>query len=440
VNKLRILAIFALAATMLIPVVAISPIFQNLISASQQEPSHVDLVVYQIGLSHVTMMIPVDFVDSKATLTLPSTAILQTLRVTGVDIVSMNIMQKVPQQLLFKGDSIIVHTQSATYQGTYEGIQDNYLIVTQEGKSTLISLTAITAVEVSRAVTTTTQENAATLEITADLSGTYTLNVSFLSRATSWEPSHFLELASGKLQTWALVSSSENWSGASLTLVVGQPHVVFEGPISPSYAEGAIAIRSNDFSMTGLDEYYAYKYDRPFAISSGETAMIQLLSGTVKVEKEYFWSGDTYSSTTTPIEYVNITNILGEPIPDGLIQFYRGSEWVGNDRIPYVAVNSTAKLMVAYAHDLKVEQKTIDIEHLSSVDEVTIQVEATNYKSEGVSITIQQTIPYQATLMSADLKPNQEGQTLTWTITLDPGEHTLITYTYSIPNKSTTIP
>lgn len=435
-RKLRILAICALVAAILIPAVAIGPMFQNYIGTSQQEPSHVDLVVYQIGLSRVTITMPVDFVGSKATIALPSSAILQTLRVTGVDIVSMRLRQKAPQDLLVKGDSIIVHTQSATYAGTYEGTQDNYLVITQEGKSTLIGLNAITAIEVSRAVTTPTQENAITLEITANVSGSYNLNISFLSRATSWEPSHFLDVESGKLQTWAMVSSGENWSGASLTLVVGQPHVVFEGPIPLSLAGGTFATRSNDFSMTGLEEYYAYKYDRPFTISSGDTEMILLLSGTVKVEKEYFWSGDS-GGVTTPIEYANITNTLNEPIPEGLIQFYRGSEWVGNDRIPYVAVNSTAKLMVAYAHDLKVEQRTINIEHLSGMDKVTIQVEATNYKSEGISITIQQTIPYEATLLSSDLTPKQEGQTLTWTITLEPAGNEVITYTYSIPVKQT---
>lgn len=227
-----------------------------------------------------------------------------------------------------------------------------------------------------------------------------------------------------------------------MTLIVGQPHVVFEGPITPSYVSGAIATKSNDFSMTGLEDYYAYKYDRPFAITSGDTSVILLLSGTVSVEKEYFWAGDTYSSaTTTPIEYVNITNTLNEPIPEGLIQFYRGNEWIGNDRMPYVAVNSTAKLMVAYAHDLKVEQKTVKIEHLSGIDKITIEVKATNYKTEGTSITIQETIPYQSTLELADPKPKQEGQILTWTLTLESGEQKLITYTYSIPVvKATTYP
>ena len=51
--------------------------------------------------------------------------------------------------------------------------------------------------------------------------------------------------------------------------------------------------------------------------------------------------------------------------------------------------------MVAYAHDLKVEQKTVRIEHLSGFDKVTVQVTATNYKAEAISIAIQQTIPYE---------------------------------------------
>ncbi|MGQ9513448.1 MAG: hypothetical protein ACUVTL_00065 [Thermoproteota archaeon] len=416
----------------LFPTMVIALNLSNLRSSSRQEPSQINLVVYQIGLSHVTMKIPVEFVDFRATITLPSSAIPQTLRITGVDIKSMKLRQKVPQQLLIKGDVIVVHTQSETYEGTYEGVQEGYLVINQEGRSTLISLSSITAIEVSRAVATATQENGITLEIDAEISGSYTINVSFLSRATSWSPSHFLDLEEGKIQTWAMIASSENWTGATLTLIVGQPHIVFEGPIYANN-EGIFSAKSNEFRVTNLEEYYAYKYERPFLISSGETTMIPLLSGTLGIEKEYFWAGDYYSSSSTPVEYVNITNTLEEPIPEGPIQFYRGNEWIGNDRIPYVAVNSTVKLMVAYAHDLKVEQKMIKIEHLSGIDKITIQVKATNYKAERASITIKQTIPYKATLDVADPKPKQEGQILTWTVSLDPGESKFITYTYSMP-------
>jgi len=438
-KKAKILAICALAIAIIIPTIAIGLMAPNFIGASQEEASHIELVVYQIGISHVTMTIPVDFVNSKATIALPSSAILQTLRISGVDVIAMRLRQTAPQQLLVKGDSIVVHTESATYQGSFEGIQEDYIIITQEGKSTLIGLGAVTAIEVSRAVAIPTMENAISLEITADVSGTQTLNVSFLSRGTSWEPSHFLDLLSGRLQTWALVSSSDNWSSASLTLVVGQPHIVFEGPVPIKYMDEAISARSNEFTVTGLGEYHAYRYARPFSISSGDTAMILLLSGAVDVKRHYFWSGYNYypySGDSSPIEYANVTNVLDEPIPEGLIQFYRGSEWVGNDRTPYIAVDSTAKLMVAYAHDLKVEQKTVRIEHQSGLDRITVQVKATNYKSEDVSIAIQQTIPYEATLESSDPQPIQEGQVLTWTLELGSGENEIITYTYSIPVRS----
>jgi hypothetical protein len=439
-KRVKILAICALAVAIILPTIAIGLMTPNFMGASQEDASHVELVVYQIGISHVVMTIPVDFVNSKATILLPSSAILQTLRVSGVDVISMRLRQTAPQQLLVKGDSIIVHTQSGTYQGTFEGIQENYIVITQEGKSTLIGLGAVTAIEVSRAVAIPTMENAITLEITADVSGPQTLNVSFLSRGTSWEPSHFLDLLSGNIQTWATVSSSDNWSSVSLTLVVGQPHIVFEGSVPIKYTDEAISARSNDFTVTGLGEYHAYRYARPFTISSGDTAMILLLSGTVDVKRYYFWAGSDYSGDSTPIEYANVTNVLDEPIPEGLIQFYRGSEWVGNDMTPYIAVNSTAKLMVAYAHDLKIEQKTVNIEHLSGLDKVTVQVKAMNYKAEGISITIQQTIPYQATLESSDPQPIQEGQVLTWTVALESGGQALLTYTYSIPVQKSTFP
>jgi len=436
-KKYKILAICALAVAIVIPTIAIGLMAPNFIGATQEEASHIELVVYQIGISHVMMTIPVDFVDSKATIMLPSSAILQTLRISGVDVIAMRLRQTAPQQLLVKGDSIVVHTESATYQGTFEGIQENYLVITQEGKSTMIGLGAVTAIEVSRAVAIPTMENAITLEITADVSGPYELNVSFLSRGTSWEPSHFLDLLSGRLQTWAMVSSSDNWSSASLTLVVGQPHIVFGGSVPIKYTDEIFTGRSSEFTMTGLGEYHAYRYARPFTISSGDTAMILLLSGTVDVKRHYFWAGyNYYSGDSTPIEYANVTNVLDDPIPAGLIQFYRGSEWVGNDRTPYIAVDSTAKLMVAYAHDLKVEQKTVRIEHLSGFDRVTVQVTATNYKTEAISIAIQQTIPYEATLESSDPQPIQEGQVLTWTLELGSGERELITYTYSIPVRN----
>lgn len=418
-------------AILLIPAAVIALNLPNFAYNSERESGHISLVVYQIGLSHVTMTVPVVFSDSMATISIPSSAIPQTIRVMGVEVESMRLRQNVPQSLLVKGDSVVVHTQSASYIGTYEGIRDNYLVILQEGKSALVDLSAITAIEVSRAVAMEAQYGTITLEIKANVSGPQTLNVSFLSRATSWKPSHFLDLEDGKIQTWAIVESSENWTDVSLTLVVGQPHIVFEGPI---YAyDGAAFAKSREFSVMGLEEYHAYKYGKPFTISSGETAMVLLLSGTLKVEEEYFWAGDYYQSSSTPVEYVNITNTMDEPIPEGSIQFYRGNEWVGNDLVPYVAVNSTAKMMVAYAHDLKVEQKTVKIEHLSGVDKVTVQVKVTSYKEEGISITIQQTIPYRATLELANPTPRQEGQVLTWTESLGPGEYEIITYTYSIP-------
>jgi hypothetical protein len=425
-KNLKVLAVCAVVLAIMAPAVAALTL-PNLLSAPLTEASNVNLVVYQIGLTHVTMTFPVEFVDSKATIILPSSAILQTLRITGVDIVAMTLKQIVPQQLLLKGDSIIVHTQSANFQGTYEGTQDNYLILMADGKSTLVEIDAITAVEVSRAVVPQTQTDGLTLIIEADVTGSKTLNISFLSRSTSWEPSHLLDLMTGQLQTWATVSSGQNWTGASLTLVVGQPHIVYAGMIPIGKDERTFAAMSS--SSSPLGEYHAYKYDKPFTITAGDVAMIRLLAGTVEVEKEYFWS-DGYSD---PVEFANVTNTLDQPIPEGIVQFYRAGEWVGNDWTPYIAVASNAKLTVGYAHDLKVLQKTTNIEHLASSDRITIQVRTTNYKTEAISITIQQYLPYRATLESSDPPSIQEGSILTWKLSIGPGESKLITYTYSIP-------
>jgi len=404
------------------------------------------LTIYQIGLSYVVTQVEATFAGGKGSIILPASMIPQTLRIVDPDPVAMTLKGRIPEQLLLvKGDNITVHTATATYSGTYEGVKDGYLVLGLSGASILVKLEAITSIEVERAVLVEAPVEGVRVEIEAVVSdGPHNVTATFLTRGTSWQANHLLDVDSGSIRTWASVTSYENWTDARLSLVVGQPHIVFEGPIRYAFDESktqAGAPAPIEWTVSGLGEYHEFQLSRPISLAAGGTTMLLLLNGSVGVEREYFWSSSQpyYYGVIPPVsespvvEYVNVTNTLSQPLPKGLAQLYREQKWVGNDWMPYIAVDANAKMTVGLALDVEVKHEVTNIQHLVSSDRVTVQLTALNHKKEDIVLVLQQTIPYDATLIQADPKPQQLGQVLTWNVAVPRGQSTFVTYTYEVP-------
>jgi len=409
-----------------------------------QESEGTSLTIYQIGLSYVFTRFEATFTEGKATLVLPASVIPQTLRVLDPDPIALTFKARDPEpQLLVKGDNITVHTATATYSGSFEGIKDGYLVLLRGGASVLIKLEAITSIELERAVPVGVAVDAVRVEVEAVVpDGPYNVTATFLTRGTSWQASHLLDVDTGNLRTWASVTSYENWTNANLSLVVGQPHVVFEGPLKYAFEDNRMGAGAPiEWTVSGLGEYHEFTLGRAISLTAGDTTMLLLLNGTVAVEKEYLWSGSQQyygggvpkGSESPVVEYINVTNKLSQPLPRGLAQFYREKKWVGNDWMPYVAVEANAKMTVGLALDVEVKPQVLSIEHLASTDRVTVRLTAFNHKRTDIYLVVQQTIPYEATLVQADPKPQQLGQVLTWSLPVPQGQSAVITYTYDVP-------
>jgi len=420
-RRRQVLAVLALLAALPSTVFFLAPLHPQ--TASQGGRHSTSLTVYQAGVAYVVQGLSPRFSQGVATLTLPGSAILETLRFEGVNVSSIRV-RGARTGLLMKGDELTVRTESAMYRGIYEETLNGFLALRIGNTSVLIDTRSIVAIEVGRLVQAPSGN--VTVELVAKgVDGVKDLNASYLARGITWSPSHFLQLGTAELESWAAVQSSGEWSNVTLTLVSGEPHIAFIGPVTLDRFGGApVELARVSFS---LGEYHAYRFTEPVTLEAGGRTVLPLLSGTVRVSEEYFWAGGPVAW------YANVTNALSEPLATGVINFYSGREWVGSDSLSYTPSGGSSRLTVGNARDVVVSEKTIKIEHLTDVDRVTLQVTASNYKTETINLTLQRWIPYQATLVSADPAPAQEGQTLTWRITLSPGGIRAITYTYQMP-------
>jgi hypothetical protein len=352
---------------------------------------------------------------------LPSGALTDTLTLTGISVAKITTTEE-SNPMIEKGDVITVYTEDATYTGKFIG-WDNMLLLEANNGTVMIPGDRITRIILSEVVQV--QGPRILVQVTTDSSpGEYKMRISYLMRGPKWKPTYFIDLETSYLTCWATIENVETWDNFTLTLVSGGPHVVYAGPIFFPYLAAQAFISAPavvDFTPTSSDEYHEYTYNAKLSFENGTVVKLPLFNGTVNLRQEYFWaSGDVQNR-------YDINNSLTEPLAAGIIEFYRGQAWVGEDSIGYTPENAETTAIVNYAYDIKVNAtvtKSInDNNYQDQGTEITIQ----NHKTTNIQILVNQDINGYA-LVTSTPSATRVGSVLSWIINIDAGSSATIYY------------
>jgi len=411
-------------------------------SLPQVEPSPFNgaaITMYQVNVGHIVVNLTASFQGGIARVEIPVSAIPYSLRVTDSRITTWRILsQQSAPPLLQAGDSITVRTQSTSYTGKYTGVSEGYLVLEVNGESVLVKIDSIVSIELRKLAPLAGGSGRMTLVLEGNLSGVQTVTVSFLARGMGWLATSGLDLSNDALTTEAFIWSSDNWTDASVKLVVGEPTIVFGGDvIRADLAAGASVAKTGSTNVEMTGPYYAFALPGKTDLNSGEQLAVQLQSGEVRVVQFNLWQSYDpryVSSTEQSAELsVNVTNILRTPIPWGYFNLYEGTAWIGSTSTAYIPVSATRTLSAGPSHDIGVISEIISSETTADVMLYTVQITARNYGQKIALVVLKQSLPTPSEITAWSGQPAEAGTTLTWTISMEPGDVRSFTFTFEVP-------
>jgi len=341
---------------------------------------------------------------------LPSGALTDTLTVNGISIVKITTNEE-HHPIIERGDIITVYTEDASYTGKFLS-WDSILLLEINNGTIMIPGARITKIVLTEVVQT--QGPKILVQVTTDsLPGEHKLKISYLMRGPKWKPTYFIDLETSFLECWATIENVEDWNNLTLTLVSGGPHIVYRGPILEPYVSGreiySFSSSSIDFTSSTMDEYHEYTYGSRLYFEKGTVVKLPLFSGTASLRQEYFWeSGEVQNR-------YHINNTLSEPFAAGIVEFYRGEAWVGEDDISYTPVKGESIAIVNYAYDIKVTRTVVKSIDESHHDVRGINITIRNHKTANIQILLQQNINGYTLVTSTPLA-TRVGPTLSWVI------------------------
>jgi hypothetical protein len=381
------------------------------------------VTIYGNGFTFVYYEETIELEDNKIIqFYLPSGALTDTLKVSGVNVVKITTSEE-SHPIIKRGDVITVYTEEGIYTGKFLG-WDSMLLLEANNGTIMIPGGRITKIVLTEVVQT--QGPKILVKVTTNSpQGEYQLKVSYLMRGPCWKPTYFIDLETSHLECWATIENVENWNNFTLVLVNGGPHVVYRGPIFKPYIltteVQVISAPSIDFTSTTMDEYHEYTYGTKLSFEKGTAVKLPLFNGTASLRQEYFWTDGEVQNR------YHINNTLSEPFASGIVEFYRGEAWVGEDSIPYTPVKGESIAIVNYAYDIKVTSavtKSIN-ENRHTVQGINITIR--NHKTTSIQIFIQQDINGY-TLVTSTPPATRVGPTLSWVINADADSTATIYY------------
>jgi hypothetical protein len=352
---------------------------------------------------------------------LPSSALTDTLTLTGISVVKITTTEE-SHPMIEKGDVITVYTEDSTYTGKFIG-WDNMLLLEANNGTVMIPGDRIMRIILSDVVQV--QGPRILVQVTTDSPpGECKVEISYLMRGPKWKPTYFIDLETSHLACWATIENVETWDNVTLKLVSGGPHIVYTGPIYFPYLATQAFLSASavvDFTPTSSDEYHEYTYNAKLSFENGTVVRLPLFNGTVNLRQEYFWT-----SADVQNRY-HITNSLTEPLAAGIIEFYRGQAWMGEDSIDYTPVDAETTAIVNYAYDIKVNATVT-----KSINENNYQVQGTeitvqNHKTTNIQILVCEDINGY-TLVTSTPSATRVGSVLSWVINIDAGSSATMYY------------
>lgn len=303
----------------------------------------------------------------------------------------------------------------------------------------------------------------------AKRSGSFPVSISYYAGGFSWNADYIMTVDDQEknltLRAYANVtnSSGENYAEAALRLVMGDVRLVSVGVgrdmavmgaqrAANAAVAGLAEMEQNlPFGREGFAEYTFYTLARPESLDTGDTKRIPLAaSTTIPVRKVYIYDPNLYDGNVAmQYWFDNKKEYNLGPLPPGLLRAYRQEtdgrlSLLGEDNLSYVPLDETAKIYLGNARNIIVESVQTDYSRSdekfipaapnvagqwSYVEEAGFKVTVRNRKAYAVELVLRQYIPNDATLVSADPKPDRPKLgTLEWKLQIPAGETKELVY------------
>lgn len=252
--------------------------------------------------------------------------------------------------------------------------------------------------------------------------------ITYLVRgALSWEPLYTLELTTGELAAFASTENAFDFGKTKITFVMGEPYLIGGYVKEPARGLGveAMAVAASPPPQR-IGESWEYPFEGTVELKKGESLRLPLFEGKLTLKNVYTWDG---GNVLLKHEF---TNGLDRPLAEGRVECYEDGLWVGEDSIPWVAVSQKGEVTSQYAKDIEIEERTTQQKEEKDKRTTEKEVRVINHKQEAISIEVIRILPYRANLISANPKPEQDGEMLTWRLELKPGETKTARYAYEV--------
>jgi hypothetical protein len=289
-----------------------------------------------------------------------------------------------------------------------------------------------------------------------------TVELSYLTGGLAWKADYVAELSpkedSVDLSGWVTLTntSGASYNNAKLQLVAGDVNRVQENrPRAMTMRKDAVMMaEAAPMAEESLLEYHLYSLDRPTTIAENQTKQVALLTATgVPARKELVLRGadyyyqSQYGDLGTKMKvgvFVEFDNKeaakLGMPLPKGIMRVYKkdsqgNAQFVGEDNIDHTPKNEVVRLKLGEAFDVTADKKQTDFKVLprpskgNSAFESAYEITLKNAKKEKVSVTVQEPISGDWTILSESLPHKKaNSQLAVWKVEIPAEGSTTLTY------------
>nr|WP_315465121.1 DUF4139 domain-containing protein [uncultured Rhodoferax sp.] len=290
------------------------------------------------------------------------------------------------------------------------------------------------------------------------------VELSYLTGGLSWKADYVVELNATDdaldMSGWVTLTNTSGTSfrNAKLQLVAGDvnqvlPEVAARGR-AVLMAAPAMAKADTAMAEESLFEYHLYTLDRPTTIAENQTKQVALLSASgVPARKEMVLQGADYYYQGASgelgqklkvgvfLEFDNKDNArLGLPLPKGVVRVYKkdsagNAQFIGEDRMEHTPKNEKVRLKLGNAFDVTADKKQTDFKRLPNagkygfVSESAYEMVLKNAKKEAVTVTVQEPIPGDWQILSANQAHTKVSSNLAvWKVTIPAEGKAVLTY------------
>jgi len=405
-----VLSILAVALILVAVFVALIYTKKEVTIEEQEKSSEMAVAIYGNGLMSISYTDEVDRNNPK--IYLPKDAMLGSLRIEGPSVSGFREKEA--------GKKVYVETEMGDYEGIFLWENEDFLAIETEDK--------VIAIEKNRIKFYSPGETIKEIEIL----GWGEVNIFYSVPRAMWSLNYDLDVDKGVITARALVMSPVEIKNAKLSLMSGVPNTTGRWerealgkslPIEESMEEEE-PWWGETFEERKEGEYYTYEMEN-VDLKKGLLNSLKLFDSKINLEKFYYWN------TGRVEEMVRINNTARRVLPEGIISFYSGERWIGEDSIEYLSEEEEAELTLAYSQDIKVE-KNLTYSKTGFFRRNTYEYTITLYnnKNESIRIEVEQVLPKETNLRNTVPKANVEGNKITWELVIPPKGSEALKYKY----------